>query len=113
MSYHNRTILGYVVAFGLALLVAALAVPAHAAQGGGEGFCSVVADAAQVAANARSQGALLGQYRSKVAQLAHSNADMARLLDKVGVIVFTSEDFAGLTPEQAMRLAYRSCMSAS
>jgi len=79
-----------------------------------EGFCEVVADAAQVAAKARDDGVLLGQYKSHIAQIAAGKpaaVDMHRLLDKVGTIVYTSEDFAGLTPDQAMRYAYRSCMS--
>lgn len=112
MNREWQIVMNILLAAALAFLLALAPMDSRAAQAGGnEDFCEVVADAAQVAANAREQGALLGQYRSYIAKLAkHGDADMARLLDKVGLIVYTSEDFAGLTSEQAMRYAYRSCM---
>lgn len=78
-----------------------------------EFFCQLVADAAQVAASARDQGLLLGEYKSKIAQRAtRDTAGMTALLNKVGTVVYTSEDFADLTPQEASRYAYRSCLIA-
>lgn len=87
--------------------------PAHAkSNDADEFFCQLVADAAQVAANARDQGLLLGQYKSMIAQRATPDTvGMTAILNKVGAVVYTSEDFAAMTPEQASRYAYRSCLS--
>lgn len=105
--------LSYWIGAAAAAFILALAPTAgHAQSTGNEGFCTVVADAAQSAANARNQGLLLGQYKGMIARRAtRDNADMIALVNKVGTIVYTSEDFAGLAPEQAMRYAYRTCMS--
>jgi len=104
-------IVGAIVAFLLGLIpMIGYTAPTTA----DEGFCEVLADSAQVAAKARDSGVLLGQFKSEVAHMGDSNsgAGMRVVLDKMGTIVYTSEDFAGLTPDQAMRKTYRSCMHA-
>jgi hypothetical protein len=108
-----NTLIDWIVAGAASVLLAAIPTCSQAAPlPGGEEFCELVADSAQVAAKAREQGALLGQFKSRVDHSVDPhNVEMRDLLDKVGTIIYTSDDFAGLTSEQAMRKAYRACMS--
>jgi len=117
MNARNRQTIGIIfVAALVAFLLALIPMSCHATTtAADEGFCEVVADAAQVAAKARNEGVLLGQYKSHIAHIGDPHdtgaANMRKLLDKISTVVYTSDDFAGLTPEQTMRYAYRTCMS--
>ena len=107
LRYHATT---WALAGAAAFALALIPIAGHAASAdANEAFCELVADYAHIAATARDQGWLLGQFKSTVAK--HSDAAMRPLIYKIGTIVYTSEDFADLNPEQAMRYAYRTCMT--
>ena len=116
MNARNRETIGIIfVAALVAFLLALIPTCGHAATADeDEAFCEMIADYAQVAANARDQGMLLGEFKSIAARKAKtSGSPMGPLIGKIATAVYTSDDFAGLTPEQTMRYAYRTCKFAT